>query len=153
MTNAEWNRKTEFLLNQQARFDAEMQVLKQELKEAQKITDQKFADAARMTEHAAELSSRAAEAVTSLAETVKNFITSTHEGFRSVFNNVRHSNERIDVLVNSQLHTDQRILDSYKRMQESEKRLSEHDIRLQDLTTHFEQYLRKIRRRPNGAEN
>jgi len=146
MTNEEWNRKTEFLLNQQAKFDAEMQVLKQELKEAQKINDQKFGDAARMTEHVA-------ESVMTLAETVKDFITSTHEGFRSLFNSLKHSNERIDVLVNSQIHTDERILDSYKRMRESEKRLSEHDIRLQDLTTHFEQYLRKIRRRPNGAEN
>ena len=146
MTNEEWNRKTEFLLNQQAKFDAEMQVLKQELKEAQKINDQKFADAARMTEHVA-------ESVMTLAETVKDFITSTHEGFRSLFNSLKHSSERIDVLVNSQIHTDERILDSYKRMRESEKRLSEHDIRLQDLTTHFEQYLRKIRRRPNGAEN
>jgi small-conductance mechanosensitive channel len=146
MTNEEWNRKTEFLLNQQAKFDAEMQVLKQELKEAQKINDQKFGDAARMTEHVA-------ESVMTLAETVKDFITSTHEGFRSLFNSLKHSNERIDVLVNSQIHTDERILDSYKRMRESEKRLSEHDIRLQDLTTQFEQYLRKIRRRPNGAEN
>jgi len=146
MTNEEWNRKTEFLLNQQAKFDAEMQELKQELKEAQKINEQKFGAVA-------ETSSQVAESVMTLAETVKDFITSTHEGFRSVFNNVRHSNERIDVLVNSQLHTDQRILDSYKRMQESEKRLFEHDIRMQDLTTQFEQYLRKIRRRPNGAEN
>ena len=146
MTNEEWNRKTEFLLNQQAKFDAEMQVLKQELKEAQKITDQKFADAARMTEHVA-------ESVMTLAETVKDFITSTHEGFRSVFHSIKHSSERIDVLVNSQIHTDERILDSYKRMRESEKRLSEHDIRLQDLTTQFERYMRKIRRRRNGSEN
>jgi len=146
MTNEEWNRKTEFLLNQQAKFDAEMQELKQELKEVQKINEQKF-------RAAAETSSQVAESVMILAETVKDFITSTHEGFRSVFNSLKHSSERIDVLVNSQIHTDERILDSYKRMQESEKRLSEHDIRLQDLTTHFEQYLRKIRRRPNGAEN
>jgi len=146
MTNEEWNRKTEFLLNQQAKFDAEMQELKKELKEAQKITDQKFADAARMTEHVA-------ESVTTLAETVKDFITSIHEGFRSVFDDLKHSSERIDVLVNSQLHTDQRILDSYKRMKESEKRLSQHDIRLQDLTTQFERYMRKIRRRRNGSEN
>ena len=146
MTNEEWNRKTEFLLNQQAKFDAEMQELKQELKEAQKINEQKFGAVA-------ETSSQVAESVMTLAETVKDFITSTHEGFRSVFHSIKHSSERIDVLVNSQLHTDQRILDSYKRMQESEKRLFEHDIRMQDLTTQFEQYLRKIRRRPNGAEN
>jgi len=146
MTNEEWNRKTEFLLNQQAKFDAEMQELKQELKEAQKINEQKFGAVA-------ETSSQVAESVMTLAETVKDFITSTHEGFRSVFHSIKHSSERIDVLVNSQIHTDERILDSYKRMRESEKRLSEHDIRLQDLTTHFEQYLRKIRRRPNGAEN
>jgi len=146
MTNEEWNRKTEFLLNQQAKFDAEMQELKQELKEAQKINEQKFGAVA-------ETSSQVAESVMTLAETVKDFITSTHEGFRSVFHSIKHSSERIDVLVNSQIHTDERIQDSYKRMQESEKRLFEHDIRMQDLTTQFEHYMRKIRRRRNGSEN
>jgi hypothetical protein len=39
MSNEEWERKMEFLLNQQAQFDADMH----ELKEAQKHTDRRFA--------------------------------------------------------------------------------------------------------------
>ena len=139
MTNEEWNRKTEFLLNQQAKFDAEMHVLKQELKEAQKITDQKFADAARMTEHVA-------ESVTTLAETVKNFITSIHEGFRSVFDDLKHSSERIDVLVNSQIRTDENIRDTDKQLRDT-------DRRLRDLAALFERHIREDHEGLSGAEN
>jgi hypothetical protein len=49
MSNEEWERKMEFLLNQQARFDAEMY----ELKEAQKKTDQRFAQTEEQIGHLA----------------------------------------------------------------------------------------------------
>ena len=49
MSNEEWERKMEFLLNQQARFDAEMF----ELKEAQKQTDKKFAQTDEQISHLA----------------------------------------------------------------------------------------------------
>jgi len=49
MSNEEWERKMEFLLNQQVRFDAEMY----ELKEAQKKTDQRFAQTAEQIGHLA----------------------------------------------------------------------------------------------------
>jgi hypothetical protein len=49
MSNEEWERKMEFLLNQQARFDAEMF----ELKEAQKQTDKKFAQTEEQISHLA----------------------------------------------------------------------------------------------------
>ena len=49
MSNEEWERKMEFLLNQQARFDTEMY----ELKAAQKKTDQRFAQTQEQIGHLA----------------------------------------------------------------------------------------------------
>jgi hypothetical protein len=49
MSNEEWERKMEFLLNQQAQFDADMI----ELKEAQKKTDQRFAQTQEQIGHLA----------------------------------------------------------------------------------------------------
>jgi len=49
MSNEEWERKMEFLLNQQVRFDAEMYGLK----EAQKKTDQRFAQTEEQISHLA----------------------------------------------------------------------------------------------------
>lgn len=44
MTNEEWDRKTEFLLNRQAQFDVDME----ELKQAQKKTEKFLAQTAEM---------------------------------------------------------------------------------------------------------
>ena len=109
MTNEEWNRKAEFLLNQQAKFDADMQELKQEIKEAQKINEKKIADAAETAAHAAEASLHVAESVTKLAVTVGNLTTATHEGFRMVFDSIKRTDEKINVLIDSQIRSDERF--------------------------------------------
>lgn len=146
MTNEEWDRKIEFLLNQQAKFDAEMQVRDQKLKEAQAISEKKFAEAAKAAE-------RTEESLSQLADATLELISTMTAGFRSTFERIKHSNEKIDVLVNSQIHTDERILDSYKRMKDSEKKLAEHDKRFQDLTVQFERHIRKYHRGRNASEN
>jgi proteasome assembly chaperone (PAC2) family protein len=51
MTNEEWDRKTEFLLNQQAKFEVDMQ----ELKESQKKTEKYLAQLAEMISSCASL--------------------------------------------------------------------------------------------------
>jgi hypothetical protein len=149
MTNEEWDRKVEFLLNQQAKFDAEMQELNQKLdqklKEAQANTERQFEKTAKAAE-------RTEEGLSQLADVTLELISTVTNGFRSAFDSIKHSNEKIDVLVNSQIHTDERILDSYKRMKDSEKRLSEHDKRFQDLTNQFERHIRKHHRGLNGLE-
>lgn len=142
MTNEEWNRKVEFLLNQQAKFDAGMQ----ELKVAQEISERKLAKAA-------ETADRAEEGLVQLTDLTADLINTMTAGFRSAFDRIKHSNDRIDVLVNSQIHSDERIRDSYNRMKDSEKKLSDHETWLQDLTTRFERYIRKYPRRRNGSEN
>ncbi len=139
MTNEEWDRKVEFLLNQQARHDAVMQELDQKLKEAETSSKRQF--------------ERTEEVLSQLADATLELIATMTAGFRSTFDQIKHSNKKIDVLVNSQMHTDERILDSYKRMKESEKRLSEHDKIFQNLTVQFERHLRKYHRGGNGSKN
>jgi|ERR1041384_8039763 chromosome condensin MukBEF ATPase and DNA-binding subunit MukB len=143
MTNEEWNRKIEFILNQQAKFDADMQELNQKLNQELKEAEAKAAKAAERTE----------KSLSQLADATLELIATMTAGFRSSFDHIKHSNERIDVLVNSQMQTDERILDSYKRMKETEKTLWEHDKRFQDLTAQFERHLRKYHRGGNASEN
>ena len=151
MTNEEWDRKAEFLLNQQAKFDAGMQELKQEIKEAQKINEQKLAEAAATAAHAAETASHSTEAVlhvagsvTKLAETVTNLTTMTYDGFRFVFDSMKHTNDKVDVLVNSQIRTDEKLRDTDERQRNIEKRQ-------QDLAGIFERYIRKDQQGLNSA--
>jgi polyhydroxyalkanoate synthesis regulator phasin len=109
MTNEEWNRKAEFLLNQQAKFDADLQELKQEIKEAQKNNEKKISEAIEIAAHSAEASLHVAESVTKLAETVGNLATATHEGFRKVFDGMKRTDEKINVLIDSQIRSDERF--------------------------------------------
>jgi len=109
MTNEEWDRKAEFLLNQQAKFDADLQELKQEIKEAQKNNEKKIAESAETAGHAAEASLHVAESVTKLAETVGNLTTATQEGFRMVFDRMKRTDEKINVLIDSQMRSDERF--------------------------------------------
>lgn len=76
MTNEEWDRKAEFLLNQQAKFDADME----KLKEAQAGTQQKL--------------DRATENIGHLA----GFI---HEGFGLTLNLFKNTDAKIEALADS----------------------------------------------------
>ena len=109
MTNEEWDRKTEFLLNRQAQFDADMQELKREIKEAQKINDKKISEAIEIASHAAKASLHVAESVTKLAETVGHLTTATHESFRTVFDSMKRTDDKINVLIDSQIRSDERF--------------------------------------------
>lgn len=100
MTNEEFERKIEFIVNQQAQFAVDIQ----KLQEAQAVTTQDIANANKVAAHAAE-----AAAVT--AETLTGFITATHDGFRYVFESFKHTDAKIDALVDSQMLTDEKIRD------------------------------------------
>ncbi len=107
MTNEEFDRKAEFIINQQAQFAVDIQ----KLQEAQAATDQQMAKAFKAAAHASEIAGHAAEAVAVTAETVTRFEILTHEGFRSVFDTFKKTDARIKVLVNSQILTDERLRD------------------------------------------
>ena len=97
MTNEEWDRKAEFLFNQQAKFDAGMQELHagmQELKEAQASNEQKIAKVT-------DVSSLAVQAVTTLIDVTANLANTMFEGFKQ-------TDEKINVLIDSQIRLDER---------------------------------------------
>ena len=142
MTNEEWDRKVEFLLTQQAKFDAGMQ----ELKIAQAISEQKIA---RVTEKA----EQALDAVSQLTDLTTQLIDTMTRGFRSAFDRMKRMDEKIDVLVNSQIHTDERLRETDERLRETDNRLRDTDKRLRDLTDLFKRYIRNGRRPGNGSEN
>jgi beta-xylosidase len=98
MNNEEFDRKMEFLVNQQAQFDADMQ----ELREAQKITEQSL--------------NRAVESIgknlAQTQETLAELTTLTTEGFKwttqrfnAIAEDSKHTDAKIDALVNSQIET------------------------------------------------
>ena len=68
MTNEEWNRKIEFILNQQAKFDADMQELNQKLNQELKEAEAKAAKAAERTEKSL---SQLADATLELIATIR----------------------------------------------------------------------------------
>ena len=98
MTNEEFNRKVEFLLNRQAAFEARMQHVEEVL-----------------PQHAAGLSE-----LVDLSATLTNTVV---DGFRVVFNSIerlsesmrdteermKHTDERINALIDSQMRTDERF--------------------------------------------
>ncbi len=94
MTNEEWDRKVEFLLNQQARFDAGMQ----QIKEAQAENEKKITTAAATAAHAAVAVSHVAISVTQMAETVASFISATNNSFQLVFDSQRRTEEELQNL-------------------------------------------------------
>src|SRR5262245_15734145 len=101
MTNEEWDRKVEFLLNQQAKFDADMQELHagmRELKDAQTISEQKIAKTA-------DAAALAVEAVTQLIDVTAHLANTMFEGFRAVSDSMKRTDEKINALIDSQIRT------------------------------------------------
>ena len=78
MTNEEWDRKTEFLLSQQAKFDADMQ----ELKEAQKKNEKYIAQTAEM--------------ISSCASVMFESFKITDAKIRELANEIRGVNTKLD---------------------------------------------------------
>src|SRR5262245_56487550 len=98
MNNEEFERKAEFIINQQARFDVNIQKLQEgqaRLQENQKRFDEshrELQEAQKRTDHA-------------LAELVE----LTTDGFKIVVDHLRNLSFKIDALVNSQVRTDEEL--------------------------------------------
>jgi hypothetical protein len=98
MTNDEFDRKAEFLLNQQARFDADIQ----KLKEAQAATGQTVAQTTKTV-------AQTAKNLDHLTSVVDQLVTVTHEGFRFVIESFKDTNAKINALIDSQILTNERL--------------------------------------------
>lgn len=98
MSNEEFDRKVEFLLNQQARFDAGMQ----ELREAQKETDEKVKHMFDGFEEARELTIQTREDLAELTSL-------TTEGLKILYAQSQNTDAKIAALVNSQIQTEESL--------------------------------------------
>jgi len=95
MNNEDFDRKMEFIVNQQAQFAVAME----RLKESQAQTEK---NVAQNTETAAQT----LEAVAQTAETVARLANVTYEGFKQTFASFKEIDAKIEALVNSQIRAD-----------------------------------------------
>lgn len=121
MTNEEFNRTVEFLLSRQAMFEARMQKVEETQPKHERRIDE-----------TAELSRKTTEGFSELIDLTATLTNTVVDGFRVVFNSLtelsesnKHTDERIDALINSQIRTDEM----------------------------FERHRRENHKDPNGAEN
>ncbi|HET6977643.1 MAG TPA: hypothetical protein VFI24_15030 [Pyrinomonadaceae bacterium] len=163
MTNEEFERTTEFLLNQQAKFFAGMQ----ELKEAQAITEQKVAEAAAVAKRAGEVAEVALEGVSRLTDVADQMITTMTAIVRATYERMNQGDEKINALIHSQMLTEEslketakeqretakELRETAKRQQETDKQMQETDRRLRNLTDLFERHIREDHRGRNGSQN
>jgi len=101
MNNEEYDRKIEFIVNQQAQFAADIQ----QLKESQKITEQTL-------NRAVDSIGNTRETLAQTSETLAELTTLTTEGFKwtiqrfnAVAEDSKHTDAKIDALVNTQMET------------------------------------------------
>jgi transposase len=102
MNNEEFDRKMEFIVNQQAKFDANMQ----ELQEAQKITEQNLN---RFVENTKEDLAQTKETLAELTTLTTEGFKWTIQRFNAIAENSKHTDAKIDALIDSQIRTDAMI--------------------------------------------
>jgi hypothetical protein len=98
MSNEEFDRKMEFLLNQQTRFDAGMH----ELREAQKITDEKV-------KHMFDGFEEGKKVAIHTRETLDELAILTTEGFKILYEQSKNTDAKIAALVDSQIQTEEQL--------------------------------------------
>lgn len=105
MTNEEFERKAEFIVNQQAQFAVDIQ----KLKEAQAATEEIVAQTTKNID-------RLTGVVDHITSVLDQLMAVTHEGFRFVFESFKETNAKFDALVDSQILTDERLRDLAAKM-------------------------------------
>jgi hypothetical protein len=126
MSNEEFDRKMEFLLNQQARFDAGMQ----ELREAQKVTDEKF-------KHMFDGFEEGNKFAVHTRETLDELTILTTEGFKILYEQSRNTDAKIAALVNSQIETAERFRETDAKFRETDTKFRETDAKFRETDAKF----------------
>lgn len=98
MNNEHIEKTMAFIVEHQAKFEVDIQLLQ----EAQARTEQIVAQTSHVAEQALQFVGQSAESVTRFAEATTEFAAVTQEGFRDV-------NGKINVLIDSQMRTDDQI--------------------------------------------
>lgn len=125
MTNEEWDRKAEFLLNQQAKFDADMQ----ELKASQAKTE---------------------KAINRLQESLASMSTLMFEGFSLLNNKIAESHRKLsEAFTDSHQKLSEALSESHQKLVESQRLTNE---KVQTLADLLERHKRDDHGDPLGAE-
>jgi hypothetical protein len=98
MTNEEFNRKVEFILNRQADFEARMQ----HGQEAQTKDRRKL-------DETAELSRNTAKGLSELVDLTALLTNTVVDGLREGFDRMKLTDEKINALIDSQIRADERF--------------------------------------------
>jgi hypothetical protein len=112
MSNEEFDRKMEFIINQQAQFDANIQ----QLQESHKATDRKID---RFVEVFSGISIKLAEGLTSLTHL-------TQEGFKQVFESQKNTDVKLAALVDSQIQTEEKLRETDEIIRNIGKKIDRH---------------------------
>ena len=98
MTNEEFNKKVEFILSRQADFEARMQ----HVQEAQKKDRRKLDETAEETRNTTDGLAQLIDLTATLTNTVV-------DGMREGFERMKLADEKINMLIDSQIRTDERF--------------------------------------------
>jgi hypothetical protein len=109
-----FERKVEFIVNQQAQFAVDIQ----RLEEAQAVTEKKVAHAVEAAAHASEAAERYAERT---AKNIENVTSLVLEGFRVVAERFKDTDVKINALVDSQMLTDEKLRELDRRTRKGHK--------------------------------
>ena len=105
MTNEEFNRKVEFILSRQADFEARMQ----HVQAAQKKDRRKLDETAEETRNTTEGLAQLIDVTALLTNTVVDGFRSVFDSLKQLSDSMKHTDEKINVLVDSQIRADERF--------------------------------------------
>lgn len=105
MNNEDFERKVEFILNQQAQFAADMQRLEESQAQAGAEMAQLTQNVAQLTDNVAQLTDN----LGNLTDNLGNLVTLTLDGFKVTVGGFTDVNAKIDALVDSQILTDEKL--------------------------------------------
>ena len=107
MNNEEFERKVDFIVNQQAQFAVDIQ----KLQEAQAATEKEITKAFMAAAHASESADRVSQLVARTVDSVENLSKVVHEGFRYTFESFKRTDAKINILIDSQIRMEEKLQD------------------------------------------
>ena len=139
MSNEEFDRKVEFLLNQQARFDAGMQEFheaQKELQEAQKVTDEKVKHMFDGFEEVKELTIQTREDLAELT-------TLTTQGLKMLYAQSQDTDAKIAALVNSQIETEEMLRGTNATLEDTNATLRDTNATIRNIGVKLDHHLKE----------
>jgi hypothetical protein len=135
MTNNEYfERKMNFILEQQAQFVVDMQ----RLEESQTRTDQVVAALTETVSQMGESFIQVAQSVTQVGEVVTRLANVTHAGFTDV-------NAKINALVDAQIRSEERLTRNEEKSIRTDEKIARTEESIQRLSETVDRYIRERR--------